>query len=91
MHILEYSRIYKVGDLTGPYACIEWPGIQIAQALLTLLDNRLLLCPFPQDAGYIYTNNLCFYDRNPAGKELDFDSNPEQEESFLKYVVSFQL
>ena len=29
MYILKYSRIYKVIDPTGPYACIEWPGIQI--------------------------------------------------------------
>jgi len=27
LYILEYSRIYKVGDLTGPYACLELPGI----------------------------------------------------------------
>ena len=41
--------------------------------------------------GYIYTSNLYFYDRNPSGKELDFDSNPEQKESFSRYAVSFQL
>ncbi len=29
LYILECSRIYKVGDPTGPYACMEWPGIQI--------------------------------------------------------------
>jgi hypothetical protein len=27
LYILEYSRIYKVGDPTGPYAYMEWPGI----------------------------------------------------------------
>ncbi len=26
LYILEYSRIYKVGDPTGPYACMKWPG-----------------------------------------------------------------
>ena len=46
LYILKYSRIYKVGDPTGTYACMEWPGIQIPQALLTLLDDKPLLCPF---------------------------------------------
>ena len=60
MYILEYSRIYKVGNPTGPYACMEWPGIQIPQALLTLLDDRPLLCTFSQEEGYTYTNNIYF-------------------------------
>ena len=34
LYILEYSRIYKVGDPTGPYAYMKWPGIQIPHALL---------------------------------------------------------
>jgi len=32
-----------------------------------------------------------FFDRNPAGKDLDFDSNPDQKEPFMRYTVSFQL
>jgi hypothetical protein len=91
LYILEYSKIHKVGDPTGPYACMEWPGIQIPKALLTLLDNIPLLCPFSQEEGYTYISNIYFYDRNPAGKELDFGSNPEQKELFLRYAVSFQL
>ncbi len=71
MYILEYYRLYKVGDPIGPYACMEWPGIQISQALLTLLEDRPLLCPFSQDDGYTYNSNIYLYDRNPAGKELD--------------------
>jgi hypothetical protein len=55
---------------------MEWPGIQIPQSLLTLLDGSPLLCPFSQEEGYVYTNNIYFYDRNLAGKELDFDSAP---------------
>jgi len=91
LYILEYSIIYKVGDPTGPYSCMEWPGIQIPQALLTKLDDRPLLCPFSQEEGYTYTSNIYFYDRNLAGKELDFDSNPNQKEPFMKYAVSFQI
>jgi len=75
LYILEYYKIYKVGDPTGPYACMEWPGIQIPQTLLTLMDNKPHLCPFSQEEGYTYTNSPYFYDRNPASKELDFESN----------------
>ena len=70
---------------------MERRGIQIPQALLTLLDDIPLLCPFYQEDEYIYTRNLYFYDRNRAGKELDFDSNPDEKEPFLRYAVSFQL
>jgi len=70
---------------------MEWPGIKIPQALLILLDDKPLLCPFSQEEGYTYTCNIYFYDRNPAGKELDFDSSPEQKEPFMRYAVSFQL
>ena len=33
--------------------------------------------PVFQEEGYTYTSNIYFYDRNPAGKELDFDANPD--------------
>ena len=57
-----------------------------------MLDNKPLLCPFSQEEGYTYTSKLYFYDRNQAGgKELDFDSNPEQKEPFLRYAISFQF
>ncbi len=91
LYILEYFKIYKVGDPTGPYACMEWPGIQIPQAMLTFLEDISLLYPFYQEEGYTYNSNTYFYDRNPAGKELDFDSDPDQKEHFMRYAVSFQL
>ena len=55
------------------------------------MDDRPILWPFSQEEGYTYTSNVYFYERNPAGKELDFDSNPEQKEPFMRYAVSFQL
>ncbi len=70
---------------------MEWPGIQIPQALLTLLEDRSLLCPFSQEEGYTYKSNIYLYDRNPAGKELDFESNPYYNENYMRYAVSFQL
>jgi len=91
LYILKYSRIYKVGDPAGPNARMEWPGIKIPQALLILLNDKPLLCPFSQEEGYTYTSNIYFYDQNPASKELNFDSNPYQKEAFMRYAVSFQL
>ncbi len=59
--------------------------------MLSLLEDKPLLCPFSQEEGYTYNNNIYFYDRNPAVKELDFDANPDQKEHFMRYAVSFQL
>jgi hypothetical protein len=38
LYVLEYFRIYIVGGVTCPYACMEWPRIQTPQALITLLE-----------------------------------------------------
>ncbi len=63
LYILEYSNIFKVGDPTGPYACMEWPDIQIPQALLTLLlEDIPIPCPFSNEEGNSHDNNICFYD-----------------------------
>ncbi len=70
---------------------MEWPGIQIPQSLLILLKERPILCPFSDDKGKTHNSNICFYDRNPAGKGLDFDANPDQREPFMRYAVSFQI
>jgi hypothetical protein len=40
LYLLEFYRITKVGGPNSPYACAEWPGIQIPQAILTSLDNK---------------------------------------------------
>ncbi len=39
----------------------------------------------------VHNSNICFYDRNPASKGLDFDGNPDQREPSMRYAVSFQL
>jgi hypothetical protein len=40
LYLLEILRITKVGGPISPYACAEWPGIQIPRAILALLDNK---------------------------------------------------
>jgi hypothetical protein len=51
LYIREYSRVYTVGDPTGPYACMELPGIQIPHVLLTVVEDKLILCPFTYKEG----------------------------------------
>ena len=40
LYLLEILRITKVGGRNSPYACAEWPRIQIPHGILTLLDNK---------------------------------------------------
>ena len=40
VYLLEFYRITKIGGPNSPYACAEWPGIQIPQTIFSLLDNK---------------------------------------------------
>jgi len=40
LYLLEFSKIDKVGEISSPYASIEWLGVQILQALTTILKDR---------------------------------------------------
>jgi hypothetical protein len=33
LYLFEYHKIAKVGGVNNSYACAEWPGIQIPQAI----------------------------------------------------------
>ena len=37
LYLFEFYKIVKIGGIRSPYACIEWPGIQIPQTILSLL------------------------------------------------------
>jgi hypothetical protein len=91
LDILEYLRVTKVGDPTGSYACIEWPGFQIPQTLLAAVHLLPVLCPFSEDDGTLSYRELYLYEKNPATKGLDFGDYPEEKEPFLRYSASFQL
>ena len=76
--ILEYSKIYKAGGVSSPYAIMEWLGIQIPQAISTMLNEIGLRFNFVTDTGSYEEGDIYFYDRNPAGRGLDFAKNPNQ-------------
>ncbi len=39
LYFVEFNRIYKVGGVSNPYDNMEWPGIQIPQAISTMLTE----------------------------------------------------
>ena len=87
LYLLEYSKIYKAGGVISPYANMEWPGIHIPQAILTMLNEIELQFNFVIDTGSYEEGDLYFYDMNPTGRGLDFAENLDQEEDFLRYAV----
>ncbi len=46
LYLFEFYKILKIGGIHSPYACIEWQGIQIPQAILSLLDEKGLRFTF---------------------------------------------
>jgi len=40
LHLPEFSKMHKVGGISSPYASIEWPCVQMPQALTTILRDR---------------------------------------------------
>jgi len=87
LYLLEYSRIYKVGGVSNPYAIMEWPRIRIPLAISTMLYGIGLRFNFVTDTGIYEEEDLYFYDRNPDSRGLDFANNPDQEEDFLRYAI----
>ena len=65
--LLELYKIVKIGGIdNNPYACIEWPGIQIPQAILSLLDEKDLKFTFYNNKREAEEHTLHFYERNPT-------------------------
>jgi hypothetical protein len=90
LYIFEYYGINKIGGTNNPYACAEWPGIQITQTIMSLLDSKGLQFTFFHDKRKEEAHALHFYERNPAGRGLDFDDSPEDKPDFIKYVVELR-
>jgi hypothetical protein len=90
LYLLEYSIIYKVGGVSSPYAGMEWHGIQIPEAISTMLNEIGLRFNFVTATGSYEERDLYFSDKNPAGRGLYFAENPDLEEDFVKYAVELQ-
>ena len=87
LYLFEFSKISKTGGINSPYATIEWHGIHIPQTIISTLDEKSLKCSFITDAGKWKEHFLTFYERNPAGRGLDFTEKTDHKEDFLRYAI----
>ena len=87
---MEFYKIVKIGGINSPFACMEWPKIQIPQAILSLLDTKGITYHFLDDKRAWEESTLQFYERNPAGRGLDFDDAPEDKLDFVRYAVELR-
>ncbi len=87
LYLSEFSKIFKVGGMSSPYAVIEWLGVQIPQAIKAILQNRGIKLSIVINDGEYHDTTIYFYDINPAGRELEFDEFPAQKANFLRYAV----
>jgi hypothetical protein len=68
LYLFEFYKIVKIGGTNSPYACIEWPRIQIPQAILSLLDEKGLRFIFYNNRRSAEERTLHFLERNLAGR-----------------------
>jgi hypothetical protein len=61
LYLFEFYKIVKIGGIHSPYACIEWPGVQIPHAILSLLEEKGLLITFYNDKREAEEHTLHFY------------------------------
>jgi hypothetical protein len=90
LYLFEFYKIVKIGGINNPYACIEWHGIQIPQAILSLLDEKGLQITFYNDKREAEEHTLHFYERNPARRGMDFDDHPDDKTDFVRYAVKLR-
>jgi hypothetical protein len=92
LYLFEFNRISKTGGVNSPYATIEWTGIQIPHAITSNLEGKPLKCSFIINEGNWKEHFITFYERNPAGRGLDFTENPpDHKEDFLRYAVELHF
>ena len=90
LYLFEYHKVTKVGGVSSPYTCAEWPRIQIPQAILSLLDRKGLQFTFFNDKRVAKDYSLFFYERNIVGRGLDFDNFPEIKPDFVRYAMELR-
>jgi len=90
LYLFEFYKIVNIGGINSPYACIEWPGIQIPQAILSLLDEKGLRFTFYNNMRVAEEHTLHFYERNPTRCGLDFNDHPDDKTYFVRYAVELR-
>jgi len=90
LYLFEYYIINKIGGTNNPYACEKWHGIQIPQAILSLIDRKGLQFTFLTDKREEADHILLFYEHNQVEHGLDFDDFPEDKPDFIRYAVKIR-
>ena len=90
LYLFEFYKIVKIGGINSPYECIEWLGIQIPQAILSMLDEKGLRFTFYNNKRVSEEHTLHFYERNPARRGLDFNDYPDDKTDFVRYAVELR-
>jgi hypothetical protein len=68
LYLFEFYKTKIIGGPNSPYACAEWLGFQIPQAIMSVLESKGLQFTFFDDKREGEDHNLHFYERNPAGE-----------------------
>jgi hypothetical protein len=87
LFLSECRIITKVGGVGSAYACIEWPRVQIPQALSAIMGDKCIHTASLNEEGDFDQTYIHFYARNLAGRGLDFDENLEHKEHSLSYTM----
>ena len=66
---------------------MEWPRIQISQAIVSNFTDKLLKLNLITSKGDSEEHLITFYERNLVGCGLDFTENPDSKEDLLRYAV----
>jgi hypothetical protein len=90
LYLFEFYKIVKIGGTNNPYACIEWPRIQIPWAILSMLDEKGLRFTLYNSKRIAEEHTLYFYERNLAGRGLDFNDYPDDKSDFVRYAVELR-
>jgi hypothetical protein len=69
---------------------MQWPGIEIPQPIINMLDTKDLLVRFIDANGGNEQHLVQFYERNLAGRGLDFDDAPNGKPDFVRYAVELR-
>jgi len=73
LYLFEFYICTKKARVTSsPYICLEWLDIQKPKTIRSLLLDKGLKFHFINDSDTWDQDTVHFYDRNPAGRGLDF-------------------
>ncbi len=70
LYLVEFYRIFKVGGIASPYATIEWPCVQIPQAITAILQDKGLNINLVNNDGEYHEAPIYFFERNRTRTRL---------------------